>query len=188
MPIQFDKGRCSLGFYGVSKQFKHYLAVTAGHCSRYVGEAVYGVATGGDMVRLGQVVARVSDHVDGDGKAIGQRGFTMFEASGGFEPRVNGAGYAYKDAEVTQRGERTGLTKGRIIGVNDPPGDPGSAVIASDDTQLPGDSGAPWSAGPDVLVGITSGSAKHLALAQPIDAVVELIRNAGFGDFAIVTR
>ncbi|OYN76548.1 hypothetical protein CG716_21930 [Mycolicibacterium sphagni] len=78
---------------------------------------------------------------------------------------------------------RTGESTGTVIKVKSVRGPPDFALVWSDMTQLPGDSGGPWYTPGPTVVGMSSSTddgnepgGVQGSQAQPIDPVIDMIR------------
>ncbi|MEB3031775.1 chymotrypsin family serine protease [[Mycobacterium] nativiensis] len=180
MPISFKHSTCSLGFFAFDKR-KDRLAVTAGHCGEAIHEPVYNKWG----QQFGEIVARMPDRRDDDGRLIGARGYTIIYLYPNFslEPFFTRTGSIGEGDRVTKVAGRSGKTSGQITKVvtNDRPD---LSLLYSDMVQLRGDSGGPWLTGKrPVLVGIgSSGNQERegrdaTCQGQPISSLVELIGN-----------
>jgi hypothetical protein len=179
MPISIGGKSCSLGFFGFNVRGDR-LAVTAGHCSRAVGEVVYASS----RVPIGLVVSRLRDEENAAGRLIGSRGYTLIglHRSFGLQPYFAGVGAVTEGDRITKYGERSGKTSGRVMTVKSVRDRPDLELIGSDMVQLPGDSGCPWVMSGPTLIGLGSsgnmerGGGGAGSQGQPINAVITMIR------------
>ena len=181
MPILIGgKGSCSLGFFGLNARGDR-MAVTAGHCSRAVGEVVH--ASGG--IPIGLVVSRLRDAQDSEGRLTGSRGYTLIGLYRrfGLQPYFAGTGKVTEGDFITKYGDRSGKTSGVVTAVRSVADRPDLGLIASDIVHLPGDSGSPWVRRGLTLIGMgSSGNMEKSggtagSQGQPISSVINMIRD-----------
>jgi hypothetical protein len=175
MPITIGTHQCTLGFFGYNARDNH-LAVTAGHCSDQVANQPVYISGG---VQIGEVIAWKADEEDGPDQLTGSRGYTVFTVYQQFSvnPFFTAVGGALTHGDtVSKMGERTGESTGTIIKVKSVRGRPDFALLWSDMTQLPGDSGGPWYTPGPTIVGLSSSTDGVGSQAQPIGAVIDMIR------------
>lgn len=183
MPIWVGGHKCSLGFFGTDSSLDR-LAITAGHCSESVNDAV----TNDQGDKLGEVVARMGDAANADGGLTGSRGYTVIYVYDDYsiEPFFADVGSISTGDYVTKVGWRSGKTSGKITDIKNNASHPDLEVMWSDMVQLPGDSGSAWYTSGPTLVGMGSSGDQEQrgggagSQAQPIASVIDLIRkNAG---------
>lgn len=180
MPILIGGKACSLGFFGLNVRGDR-MAVTAGHCSRAVGEVVY--ASGG--IPIGLVVSRLRDAQNAKGKLTGSRGYTLIGLYRrfGLQPYFAGIGKVTEGDFITKYGERSGKTSGVVMAVRSVADRPDLGLISSDMVQLPGDSGSPWVRRGLTLIGMGSSGDMEKSggtagsQGQPISSVINMIRD-----------
>jgi hypothetical protein len=173
MPISIGGKTCSLGFFGFNVR-EDRMAVTAGHCSRSVGEVVY---AGG--APIGLVVSRLGDSENSAGKLTGSRGYTLIGLHRRFalQPLFAMVGAAAKGDHIGKVGRTTGKTFGKVTLVRAVEGRPDLGIIVSNILSLPGDSGSPWAMTGPTLVGMGSSGRDGLSHGQPVHSVIAMIRS-----------
>ena len=157
------------------------MAVTAGHCSRAVGEVVH--ASGG--IPIGLVVSRLRDAQNSEGRLTGSRGYTLIGLYRrfGLQPYFAGTGKVTEGDFITKYGDRSGKTSGVVKAVRSVADRPDLGLIASDIVHLPGDSGSPWVRRGLTLIGMgSSGNMEKSggtagSQGQPISSVINMIRD-----------
>jgi hypothetical protein len=174
MPISIGGKACSLGFFGFNVRGDR-MAVTAGHCSRAVGEVVY--ASGG--IPIGLVVSRLRDAENAEGKLTGSRGYTLIGLHRRFsvQPLFANVGAAAKGDRIAKVGRTTGKTFGKVTLVRAVEGRPDMELVVSNILQRPGDSGSPWAMSGPTLVGLASSGRGDSSHGQPVLAVIDMIRS-----------
>jgi hypothetical protein len=183
MTIQGDGELCTAGFFGRNATGGQFI-VTAGHCSRAVGEMIYDI--GGATV--GEVVARVPD----GRTSYGPFGYTLIWLAGGTYIGADyfaSVGNANVGDTVHVYGARTGLTSGAVTAAATSPVDPAASVVESSARVARGDSGGPWYEDGPILVGIcigydvaVPGGGFLFSYGMPIDPLLRLIRQTA-GDW-----
>lgn len=193
MPLGIDGHVCSLGFFGFNSRGERF-AVTAAHCGS-PGDTVHPKKS---RATLGRVVSTYHDAAPSE--LIRPRGFLLIRLAPkwSIQPFFANIGQAQVGDWIAKAGERTGVTQGRIISTHDDPQNPQLSILQSDIMQTHGDSGSPWYTDGPTLVGMASSGSQDtlggyagLSQAQPIEAVVTLIRAdpSGIGqDFRVILQ